>query len=57
MASAYPSAWLLAAMAVPRLRWFHAVLIGAAVLVNLWGVLWIFKFAQAQLFGWTWIGY
>lgn len=52
-----PFLWLLAAMAVPRLRWFHAVLIGAAVLVNLWGVLWIFKFAQAQLFGWTWIGY
>lgn len=52
-----PFLWLLAAMAVPRVRWFHVVLIGAAVLVNLWGVLWIFKFAQMQLFGWTWIGY
>lgn len=52
-----PFLWLLAVMAVPRVRWFHAVLIGAAVLVNLWGVLWIFKFAPVQLFGWTWIGY
>jgi hypothetical protein len=52
-----PFVWLLAAMAVPRLRWFHVVLISAAVLVNLWGVLWIQKFAQMHLFGWTWIGY
>jgi hypothetical protein len=52
-----PFLWLLAVMAVPRLRPYHVVLIGAAVLVNLWGVLWIFKFAPAQLFGWTWIGY
>lgn len=52
-----PFLWLLAAMAVQRVRRFHVVLIGAAVLVNLWGVLWIFKFAQVQLFGWIWIGY
>ena len=52
-----PFLWLLAAMAVPRVRWFHVVLIGAAVLVNLWGVLWILKFAQIQLFGWTWVGW
>lgn len=38
-------------------RWHHALLIGAAVLVNLWGVLWIFQFSSAQLFGWTWVGF
>ena len=52
-----PFLWLLAVMAVPRLRGYHALLIGAAVLVNLWGVLWIFKFAPMQLFGWTWVGW
>ena len=52
-----PFLWLLAAMAIPRVRWFHAVLIGTAVLVNLWGVLWVFKFAPMHLFGWTWTGW
>jgi uncharacterized membrane protein len=52
-----PFLWLLATMAVPRVRWFHSVLIGAAVLINLWGVLWIFKFAPAHQFGWTWTGW
>jgi hypothetical protein len=52
-----PFLWLLAVMAVPRVRRWHLALIGASVLVNLWGVLWIFKFAPAQLFGWTWVGW
>ena len=52
-----PFLWLLAAMAVPRARWFHVVLIAAAVVVNLWGVLWVFKFGPMQLFGWTWTGW
>jgi hypothetical protein len=40
-----------------RIAWHHAVLIGIGVLVNLWGVLWIFQFMPAQLFGWTWVSY
>jgi hypothetical protein len=53
-----PFLFLLIVIAVGRqLRWYHAVLIGAAVLVNLWGVLWILQFAPAQLFGWTWVGF
>ena len=40
-----------------KIRWHHALLIGIGVLVNLWGVLWIFQFSRADLFGWTWIGY
>ena len=43
-----------------RVQWYEALLIGAGVLVNLWGVLWIFQFANMPphgLFGWTWISY
>jgi hypothetical protein len=40
-----------------RAQWHHLVLIGLAVLVNLWGVLWVFQFTPAKLFGWTWVGY
>ena len=42
------------AAVVPR------VLIGLGVLVNLWGVLWIFQFSNFPphgLFGWTWVSY
>lgn len=52
-----PYLWLLVVIAVPKLRWYHAVLIGASVLVNLWGVLWVEKLGPAQLFGWTWVSY
>jgi hypothetical protein len=52
-----PFLWLLVVLAVRRLRWYHAVLIGASILVNLWGVLWIYKFAPANLFGWTWVSF
>jgi len=43
-----------------RVQWYEALLIGAGVLVNLWGVLWIFQFSNVPphgLFGWTWISY
>ena len=52
-----PFLWLLAVMAVPRIKRWHVALIGAAVLVNLWGILWVVKFGPAQLFGWTWVGW
>lgn len=52
-----PFLFLLAVLAVRRVRWYHVALIGAGILVNLWGMLWIFKFAPAQLFGWTWVGW
>jgi hypothetical protein len=51
-------AWLLVVLAVgARVRWHHLLLIGIAVLVNLWGVVWIFLAGKAGLFGWTWSGY
>lgn len=52
-----PFLFLLVVIAVRRIRWHHLLLIGAAVLVNLWGILWIFKFAPAELFGWTWVSF
>jgi uncharacterized membrane protein len=48
---------LLVMIAVPRLRAWHVALIAVSVLINLWGVLWIFKFAPAELFGWTWVSF
>jgi hypothetical protein len=56
-----PFLFLLIVVAVGRkLQWHHVLLIGAAVLVNLWGVLWIFQFSHVPphgLFGWTWVSY
>ncbi len=52
-----PFLFLLVVIAVRRVRWYHAVLIAAGVLVNLWGILWIFKFNAAELLGWTWVSW
>lgn len=52
-----PFLFLLVVLAVRRLEWHHVVWIGFAVLINLWAVLWIFKFSPAQLLGWTWVSY
>jgi len=53
-----PYMLLLIFVAIGRkVQWYEALLVGAGVLVNLWGVLWICQFSAAQLFGWTWISY
>jgi hypothetical protein len=56
-----PFLFLLVVAAVgQKLQWHHVVLIGAAILVNLWGALWIFQFSHMGpngLFGWTWVSY
>lgn len=53
-----PFLFLLIVIAVGnRLRWYHVALIGASILVNLWGVLWIYLFSGADLFGWTWVSF
>ena len=55
-----PFVWLLVVFAVRRVKWHHALLIGIAVLINLWAVLWIFKFSNwdgRPLFDWTWVSY
>ena len=46
----YPFLFLLTVKGIgDRLRWHHVVLIVTGILVNLWGVLWIYKFG--------WVGY
>lgn len=53
-----PFLWLLVVVAVgDRVRWHHLVLIGLAVLVNLWGVLWIYVFQPSHVGGWTWVSF
>jgi hypothetical protein len=53
-----PFLFLLVVVAVGRqVRWHHVALIAAAVIVNLWGVLWIYQFAPADLLGWTWVSF
>jgi uncharacterized membrane protein len=54
-----PFLFLLVVITITRIKRYQLLLIGASVLVNLWGVLWILKFAQASppLFGWTWVSY
>ena len=45
----YPFLFLLTIKGIgDEIKWYHKLLIIIGVLVNLWGVLWIFKF------GWTW---
>jgi hypothetical protein len=52
-----PFLFFLVVLGVRVLRWHHVVLIGASILVNLWGVLWIYQFAPAHLFGLTWVSF
>ena len=52
-----PFLFMLVVLAVRRVRWYHAVLIGAAIAINLWGVLWIHKFDAIGLLDWTWVSY
>ena len=58
-----PFLFLLAVIMVTRgtrLTRYQMVLIGASVLINLWGLLWILKFALwpgGALNGWTWVSY
>jgi hypothetical protein len=53
-----PFLFVLVAIAVGRrIRWHHLALIVAAVVVNLWGVLWIYQFDKQHLWGWTWVSY
>jgi hypothetical protein len=53
-----PFLFLLIVVAVgQRARWYHLLLIGLGILVNLWGILWIFRFSPAQLWGLTWVSF
>jgi uncharacterized membrane protein len=52
-----PFLFLLTVITINKVKRYQLLLIGLSILVNLWGVLWIFKFAPVNLFGWTWVSY
>lgn len=51
-----PFLWLLTVLAVGKqVRWHHLALIAVAVVVNFWGVLWIYQFETRHKWDWTWV--
>jgi len=54
----YPFLFLLVVRATgDGLRWNHKALIGASVLINLWGILWIYQFDPHHTWDWTWVSF
>ena len=54
----YPFLFLLVVKAVGnQLRWYHMALIVVSIVINLWGVLWIYQFDPAHLNDWTWVSF
>lgn len=52
----YPFLLLLTLVAIGnKLRWYHAALIIVAIVVNLWGVLWVHDFNSDNFLGLTWV--
>ncbi|HLE03235.1 MAG TPA: hypothetical protein VI729_01285 [Anaerolineales bacterium] len=52
----YPFLLLLTLSAIgDKIRWYHVALIILAIIVNLWGVLWIHDFASTNYLGLTWV--
>lgn len=53
-----PFLWLLTVVSVGKqAKWYHYLLVLAAVVVNLWGVLWHYQFEARHSRGWTWVRY
>lgn len=51
----YPFIILLGIRAIgDELRWYHKALIVAAIIVNLWGILWVYQLDPHQTFGLDW---
>jgi len=54
----YPFLFLLVFAAIgARIRWHHMSLIALGVIVNLWGVLWVFKFQADGFLGLEWVAW
>lgn len=52
----YPFLFLLVVKAVGYdLRWHHKLLIASAILINLWGVVWIYGFRASGFLGLEWV--
>ncbi len=53
-----PFLFLLTAVGIgERIRWHHKLLILLGVIVNLWGVLWIYQFQEHEFLGLQWVGW
>ncbi len=54
----YPFLFLLVFAAIgARIKWHHMSLIALGVIVNLWGVLWIYKFQADGFLGLEWVAW
>jgi hypothetical protein len=54
----YPFLFLLTIMAIAGgIRWHHKLLIVLSIVVNLWGVLWIYQFDPRQFLDLRWVGF
>jgi len=52
----YPFVFLLVVRAVGNdIKWHHMLLITLAIIVNLWGILWIYKFQANSFLGLEWV--
>lgn len=54
----YPFLLLLVVRAIGNdMMWYHKVLVILSVVVNLWGILWIYQFEPAQFLDLTWVSF
>ena len=54
----YPFLFLLTLIAIgDDIRWHHKLLIVLSIVVNLWGVLWIYQFQPRGFLGLEWVGF
>lgn len=54
----YPFLLLLVVKAVGnRIRWYHMTLIVASVVINLWGIVWIYQFEASGYLGLEWVSF
>ena len=54
----YPFLFLLTWVAIgDKIRWHHMILIALAIIVNLWGVLWTYRFSHDGFLGLQWVGW
>jgi hypothetical protein len=54
----YPFLLLLVVKAVGnQVRWYHMALIVASVVINLWGIVWIYHFEPSRYLGLEWVSF
>lgn len=54
----YPFLLLLVVRAIGNdMRWYHKVLIGLSIAVNLWGIIWIYQFDASDFLDLAWVSF